>query len=113
MPPLPVIGVQSGLTSESPIKPQEVQTVREHSERTTTSSGSQSTFSFALWLHHIEAQWTSRSRQPWPRIWPMVTGGKVLEVLAIGPACHRMRAAFKGGFMWSVGTFVQSMTAAG
>jgi hypothetical protein len=93
MPPLPVIGVQSGLTSESSIKPQEVQTVREHSERTTTSSGSQSAFSFALWLHHIEAQWTSRSRQPWLRMCAMVTGGNVCRDEAIARTVFPGRAA--------------------
>jgi hypothetical protein len=76
IPPAPVIGVQSGRTS-APISPHAVQTMRGHSARTAASSGSQSAASWALWLHHGETQETSSSRQPWPRMWPMVTGGKV------------------------------------
>ena len=72
MPPAPVMGVQSGLTS-APIRPQAVQTMHEHSDRTATSSGSQSALSFALWLHHIEAQCTSRLRQPRSRKCAIVT----------------------------------------
>jgi uncharacterized protein YciI len=46
-------GPQSGRTSV-PIIPQRVQTIREHSERTDISSGSQSPFSVALWWRRSE-----------------------------------------------------------
>ena len=48
-------GDQSGLTS-APIIPQRVQTIREHSERTGISSGSQSPLSVALWWQRPETQ---------------------------------------------------------
>jgi hypothetical protein len=50
-----VCGDQSGRTS-APIRPQAVQTIRGHKERTGTSSGSQSALMTALWLHHPDWQ---------------------------------------------------------
>ena len=46
-----VCGDQSGRTS-APIRPQAVQTILEHKERTGISSGRASTFITALWWHH-------------------------------------------------------------
>ena len=46
-----VCGDQSGRTS-APIRPQAVQTILGHKERTGISSGRASTFITALWWHH-------------------------------------------------------------
>jgi hypothetical protein len=54
--------------------------MRGQSERIGVSSGSQSAFSLAVWLQWSELQWTSKLRQPWPRIWPNVTGGNFSRV---------------------------------
>jgi hypothetical protein len=48
-------GRQSGLTS-APIRPQAVQTILGHSERTDVSSGSQSALISAEWLHQMDSQ---------------------------------------------------------
>jgi len=50
-----VCGDQSGRTSAR-INPHAVQTIREHSARTGVSSGSQSAFMTALWLHQTDSQ---------------------------------------------------------
>jgi hypothetical protein len=50
-----VCGDQSGRTS-APIRPQAVQTILGHKERTGVSSGSQSAFMTALWWHHPDMQ---------------------------------------------------------
>src|SRR5262249_41898206 len=73
MPPPPVCGDQSGLTS-APIRLQLVQTMRGSRSSSAVSSGSQSALSFALWWHQPDVQYTSKSRQPWLRTWPSVRG---------------------------------------
>jgi hypothetical protein len=50
-----VCGDQSGRTS-APINLHAVQTIRGHKDRTEISSGNQSAFMLALWLHQPEAQ---------------------------------------------------------
>jgi hypothetical protein len=50
-----VCGDQSGRTS-APINPHAVQTILPHRERTGVSSGSQSAFMTALWLHQPDMQ---------------------------------------------------------
>jgi hypothetical protein len=50
-----VCGDQSGRTS-APINPHAVQIILPHSERTGVSSGSQSAFRVALWLHQTDSQ---------------------------------------------------------
>jgi hypothetical protein len=50
-----VCGDQSGRTS-APTRPQAVQIILGHKERTGTSSGSSSAFMIALWWHHPDVQ---------------------------------------------------------
>jgi hypothetical protein len=50
-----VCGDQSGRTS-APTNPHTVQTIREHNGRSDISSGSQSAFMTALWLHQADSQ---------------------------------------------------------
>jgi hypothetical protein len=46
-------GDQSGRTS-APTRPHAVQTILQHNDRTGVSSGSQSAFMTALWLHRTD-----------------------------------------------------------
>jgi hypothetical protein len=78
-----------------------VQTILGHRERTGVSSGSQSAFMTALWWHHPDVQYTRRLWQPWPRMWPSVTGGNVSRRRGV-LMCHS--SAFGGSLCTGSGS---------
>ena len=96
---------QTGLTSV-PIEPHAVHTITGQSDRTATSSGSQSALTAALCRHHSDMQETRMQRQPLARRSPIVMGSKagrgadliiVDDLRTIRPAWRSLQASGSGG----------------